>query len=246
MELSVVVPAFDEEGSVELLVEKLVSALGSITKKYEIIFVDDGSRDRTLASLLKLRGRHKRLKIISFSRNFGQSAALSAGFRHAKGKIVVTMDGDLQSDPVDIPVLLEKLGEGFGVVCGWRRFRKDSFSKRFFSNISNFLARLLSGVALHDFSCTFRVYDSRFLRGLVLGDGMHRYVPILLYKRGARVAEVPVNHFPRRAGRSKYGASRLFRGFSDLLRVCFMEPPGNSAKQKQKQKQLYEISKIYD
>lgn len=203
------------------LYKELKSVLKRLKKGYEIIFVDDGSTDDTFKILKTLREKDKKVKIIKFRKNFGQTAAISAGFNRAKGNIMVTMDGDLQNDPEDIPKLLEKIGEGYDVISGWRVDRKDPIVKRIPSRVSNWLARRLTGVNVHDFGCTLKVYKKDTLKNIELYGEMHRYIPALVSWKGFEIGEVKVRHHPRRHGKTKYGIVRLLKGFLDLLNIKF-------------------------
>ena len=222
-DLSVIIPVFNEEKNVKLLYAKLKSVLDTLAKKYEIIFVDDGSTDGTSYLLHQICQKDKDVKVIIFRRNFGQSAAISAGFDYARGDIIVTLDADLQNDPEDIPHLLEKVNEGFDVVSGWRIKRKDPLlTRRLPSYISNWLISLLTGVKLHDHGCTLKAYKKEVAKEIKLYGEMHRFIPALASWVGASICEVEVGHSPRRYGKSKYGVSRIGKGFLDLLTVKFL------------------------
>ena len=221
--LSVLVPVYNEEGNLSLLYEKLMTALKKAGRPYEVIFVDDGSSDGTMEILLDLREKNPNVKIVSFSRNFGQTAALSAGIDVAKGDILIPMDGDLQTDPEDILTLLQKIEEGYDVVSGWRKGRKDSFlSRRLPSMIANKIISLIGGVHLHDYGCTLKAYRRDILKNIRLYGEMHRFIPIYAQWIGARVSEIPVRHFSRGSGTSKYGMSRVFKVILDLMVVKFL------------------------
>jgi len=221
--LSVVIPTYNEEKNVKPLYSQLKKTLDGLKQKYEIIFVDDGSTDRTFSILKQLAKKDKKLKIIRFKRNFGQSAALAAGFNYAKGNVVITMDADLQNHPSDIPKLLKKIDKA-DIVCGWRKKREDAlFSKRIPSFISNWLARKLTKVKIHDFGCTLRAYKREVIKDLDLYGELHRYIPALAKAAGYSVAEVKVKHSARKYGKTKYKFSRLFKGTSDLLTLIFLE-----------------------
>jgi len=220
--LSVVIPAFNEELDILALHESLMNVLRMLGSDYEIVFVDDGSTDDTFNLLRLVRQGDARVKILKLRKNFGQSVALTAGFRHATGRTIVTMDADLQNDPADIPALLGKLKEGYDVVAGHRWRRKDSYlSKRFPSLVSNWLARRLTGVNIHDFGCTLRAYRRQAIENIQLYGEGHRFFLPLIAMQGYRIAEVKVNHRPRKHGKSKYGPGRLVRGLLDLLFVKF-------------------------
>ncbi len=220
--ISVVIPVYNEEKSIPELYYELSSVLETLGKPYEIIFVDDGSTDNSFALMDDIHSRNKNIKIIRFRRNFGQSSAILAGFDHAEGDVIITMDADLQNDPTDIPRLLNKINEGYDVVSGWRADRKDPFlSKKLPSKLSNWLARKLTGVNIHDFGCTLKAYRGRTLRNIELYGEMHRYIPALIVRKGFRVTEIKVNHNPRKFGETKYGTLRLFHGFLDLINIRF-------------------------
>ncbi len=221
--LSILIPVHNEEGNLSLLCEKLGAALKRIGKPYEIIFVDDGSSDGSLEMLQDLRDINPNIKVISFSRNFGQTAALSAGIDFSKGDILIPMDGDLQNDPEDIPVLLQKIEEGYDVVSGWRKDRKDPFlTRRLPSVIANKMISWIGGVSLHDYGCTLKAYRRDILKNIRLYGEMHRFVPIYAQWIGARVTEIPVRHSPRGSGSSKYGMNRVFKVILDLMVVKFL------------------------
>jgi glycosyltransferase involved in cell wall biosynthesis len=217
IELSVVIPVFNEEETAGALVEQLDAVLSGEPIPYEMVLVDDGSRDATPRILGELRALHPRLRVLRMSRNFGQTLAMQAGIDAARGRVVVTMDGDLQNDPRDIPRLLAKIAEGYDVVSGWRRRRKDNPVLRTApSRVANWIIGRLSGVRLHDTGCSLKAYRAANLRGVRLYADMHRFIPAIVSISGARIAEVEVDHHPRRAGRSKYGVSRIFKVALDL------------------------------
>ena len=223
MMISVLIPVFNEEANIPPLYESLTSVLNRIRKDYEVIFIDDGSCDGTLSLIRAISKRDPHIKFLSFSRNFGQTAALSAGIDFSKGEIIIPMDGDLQNDPEDIPVLLQKIDEGFDVVSGWRKDRKDPFLKRRLpSIIANRMISFLGGVRLHDYGCTLKAYRRDILKHIRLYGEMHRFIPIYAKWVGARVSEIPVHHFPRKFGSSKYGINRVFKVLLDLMVVKFL------------------------
>ena len=223
MELSIVVPVFNEEDNVEPLVGEIHSALASVKKSYEIVAVDDGSRDGTFAVLSRLQPSDATLNVIRLKRNFGQTAALAAGLAYAKGNIVVLMDGDGQNDPADIPALLAKIEEGNDLVAGWRFDRQDPFlSRRLPSMIANHLISWTTKVKLHDYGCTLKAMRKEIAKELRLYGEMHRFIPAIAYERGAQIAELKVNHRPRLRGKSKYGITRTLRVVLDLLTVKFL------------------------
>ena len=223
MDLSIVVPIYNEEENILALHEGIRVVLADASMAYEIVYVDDGSFDKSFPILKVIALEDPRVKVIRFRRNFGQTAAMAAGFNISTGEIVVPMDGDLQNDPADIPRLLGKIREGYDVVSGWRRQRKDTFlSRRVPSILANFLISRLTGVHLHDYGCTLKAYRREVLEGINLYGEMHRFVPALASQVGAKVAEIEVAHYPRRFGRSKYGISRTMRVILDLLTVKFL------------------------
>jgi glycosyltransferase involved in cell wall biosynthesis len=216
------VPVHNEERSVALLYDELRSALEPLGTPWETIFVDDGSTDGTFAALTRLHARTPNTKVVRMRRNFGKSAALASGFAHAQGEIVVTIDGDLQDDPAEIPRLLAKLEEGFDLVSGWKTRRRDPLPRRVMSRIFNAVTGRVSGLRLHDMNCGLKAYRSEVVQGMALYGELHRFIPVLAHYRGFRVAELPVNHRPRTHGSSRYGLERYLRGFLDLLTVTFM------------------------
>ncbi len=221
--LSVVIPAYNEEENIPILYERLKGVLEGLQREYEIIFVDDGSMDRTWERLKDIAERDKRVKLIRFRKNYGQTAAMYAGFQHASGEVVVTMDADLQNDPEDIPMLLQKLEEGYDIVSGWRKDRKDPFlSRRLPSMIANWIISKVTGVELHDYGCTLKAYRADIIKRLELYGDMHRFLPALTKRLGARITEVPVQHHPRIYGRSKYGIGRTIRVILDIFLVKFL------------------------
>ncbi|HEY5973320.1 MAG TPA: glycosyltransferase family 2 protein [Geobacteraceae bacterium] len=223
MDLSVVVPIFNEEENVPILYERITGALAASGLAYELILVDDGSGDSSFPLLQGLAVQDARVKVIRFRRNFGQTAAMAAGFTAATGRVVVPMDGDLQNDPSDIPRLLAKIDEGYDVVSGWRKDRQDTFINRKLPSIlANGLISRLTGVHLHDYGCTLKAYRREVLDGINLYGEMHRFVPALASQVGARVTELPVKHHPRLYGTSKYGISRTVRVVLDLMTVKFL------------------------
>jgi glycosyltransferase involved in cell wall biosynthesis len=221
--ISVVIPLYDEEKNVPALYEKLLETLDSTGLPHEIIFCDDGSRDNTLKILKEIASKDKSVKVISFTRNFGQTAAMEAGFLHAKGDVIIPMDGDLQNDPSDIPALIAKLAEGCDVVSGWRRQRKDAFfTKTFPSRIANFIISRITKVHIHDYGCTLKAYRSSILKDFRLYGEMHRLIPAYVQWAGGRIAEIEVKHHPRQFGRPKYTLRKSIRVILDLLTVKFL------------------------
>jgi glycosyltransferase involved in cell wall biosynthesis len=219
VELSILIPLYNEEPNVAPLHAELSPILAAMDVLYEVLIIDDGSTDGTFDRLRQIKTADPQTRIVRFSRNFGQTAALAAGFAHARGRFVVTFDGDLQNDPADIPRLLD-LARTCDVVSGWRKDRKDDFLTRYVpSAIANRLISLVSGVHIHDVGCSLKIFRAEVVKPLKLTPGMHRYLPALASQLGARVTEVVVNHRPRRFGQSKYGLSRTFRVVSDLFRL---------------------------
>lgn len=223
MDLSVAVPVYNEEENVEPLIREIDGALKPLGKSYEIVVVDDGSRDHTFAALAKARREHPALKVVRLKRNFGQTAALAAALAYARGEIIILMDGDGQNDPADIPALLGKIAEGNDLVAGWRFNRRDPFlSRRLPSMIANRLISWTTRVKLHDYGCTLKAMRKDIADNLKLYGEMHRFIPAIAFERGARIAELKVNHRPRLRGQSKYGIGRTLRVVLDLLTVKFM------------------------
>lgn len=217
MKYSVIIPVYNEQDAVVALHREIKQTMDRLGQPYEILFVDDGSRDETFARLNTLSP----IKIIRFRKNFGQTAALDAGFKEAKGEIFITMDGDGQNDPADIPKLLEKLTQDFDLVSGWRKNRQDDFSKRFMSRGANFLRRFLVADHIKDSGCTLKAYRRECFEDLDLFGEIHRFIPAMLVWKGFRVGEVEVNHRPRRAGKTKYNWKRVLKGFVDMVSVWF-------------------------
>lgn len=223
MDLSLVVPIYNEEENIPLLYAEIKEVLDNTSYSYELICVDDGSSDRSVAVLEELHKKDDRVVVIELRRNFGQTAAMSAGFDHARGDIIITMDGDLQNDPHDIPAMVEKLNESYDVVTGWRHDRKDPFiSRKLPSMIANKLISWLTGVGLHDYGCTLKAFRREVTDNIRLYGEMHRFIPAIASGMGISFTEVKVNHRARRFGTSKYGISRTIRVVLDLLTVKFM------------------------
>ena len=221
-EVSVVVPLLNEQDNIGPLYEQIKQSLAD-QYDYEIIFVDDGSSDNSFAILAGLQKTDTGVKVICFRKNFGQTAALSAGFAHAKGKVIVAIDADLQNDPADIPKMIDRLNEGFDVVSGWRKKRHDNaFTRRLPSVIANWLIAKITGVKLHDFGCTLKAYRRDVLAETKLYGEMHRFIPALASWSGAKICEVVVNHRPRTAGVAKYGLARTFKVVLDLITIKFL------------------------
>lgn len=219
---SVVVPFFNEEGSVTPLHAKLIDVMQRLGAPYELIFVDDGSQDQTLKLLTGIYEEDSRVHVLQLRKNFGQTAALKAGFDFAHGNIVIALDGDLQYDPADIPALVDKLGEGYDIASGWRKDRNDDMTRKLPSFIANRIMAGLSRVPLHDFGCTFKAYRRNVIQNIPLYGELHRFIPALASWSGATVVEVPVRLSPRESGTSKYGLGRTVRVLLDLLSIKFM------------------------
>jgi glycosyltransferase involved in cell wall biosynthesis len=213
---------YDEEENVTKACSTLLTSLAELGRTFEVIFVDDGSRDDTFRKLAQLAATDERLKVVRLRRNFGQTAAMAAGFDHARGEVIVPMDGDLQNDPADIALLLDKIDEGYDVVSGWRQDRQDNVVRRLPSRLANRLIGKVTGVRLHDYGCTLKAYRAEIVDETRLYGEMHRFLPALAYQAGARIAEIPVRHHPRVAGKSKYGLGRTFKVLLDLLTVKFL------------------------
>lgn len=223
IDISVVVPIYNEEESVELLVDKLHTSLMATGRTYEVVLVDDGSKDESWAKMMELSKRYPGLHLIRFRRNFGQTAAMSAGFNEARGDIIITMDADLQNDPSDIPLLLAEVDKGFDVVSGWRRNRKDTFiNRRLPSIMANALISKITGVYLHDYGCTLKAYRKEIVQNIQLYGELHRFIPALASWVGGSLSEVVVSHHPRRFGTSKYGIGRTVKVILDLVTVKFL------------------------
>jgi len=222
-ELSVIIPVYNEAGNLRPLHGRLTRALEQLSRTYEILFIDDGSNDGSKSILDALAQEDPQTRVVHFVRNYGQTAAMSAGFRFARAEIVVTLDADLQNDPDDIALLLDTLERGADVVCGWRKERKDPYLTRILpSRIANKIISVASKVPLHDYGCTLRAYRHEFLKDIPLYGEMHRFIPIYVVWAGARLTEVPVRHHPRTQGKSKYGLSRIFKVLLDLITVKFL------------------------
>ena len=220
--VSIVIPVYNEAENVALLHGEIAAAVAGRPEEYEIIFVDDGSRDGSLAALKQLHERDARVRIIQFRKNFGQSAAISAGFENSRGEVVVAMDADLQNDPADIPLVVDKVLEGYDIVNGWRRDRRDKWlTRRLPSFFGNKLVSWITGVHLHDYGCTLRGFRGEVVKDLKLYGEMHRYIPAIASRMGIRSTEIVVRHRERRFGRSKYGLGRTFRVILDVISIKF-------------------------
>ena len=220
MKISFVIPVYNEKDSLVELYEEIISSIGS--KKYEIIFIDDGSTDGSVEILRNLTMKDNNLVLIQFYRNYGKSAALSEGFKRADGDCIVTMDADLQDNPSELDNLLLKLNEGYDVVSGWKKNRKDPLSKRIPSKFFNLVTRIFTGVKIHDFNCGLKIYRKSVIKTLDIYGGRHRYIPALAGQKKFKVSEIVVNHRPRKHGETKYGGRRFFHGFFDLISVLFL------------------------
>jgi len=223
LDLSVVIPIYNEAKNVEKLYEKLEEVLSKLDKSYEVLLVDDGSTDGTTDKLAEIHKRNPKYKVIQFRRNYGQTAAISAGFDYSIGDVIVTIDADLQNDPKDIPKILKKMEDGYDVVSGWRKERKDPFLTRIIpSKVANWLVSILAGIHLHDYGCTLKAYSKDVAKNVQLYGEMHRYIPALASWIGINVTEVPVSHHKRKFGKSKYGLSRTPRVILDLITLKFL------------------------
>ncbi|MBY0373619.1 MAG: glycosyltransferase family 2 protein [Bryobacteraceae bacterium] len=221
--ISIVIPIHNEEPSILPLYDRLTRVLEGIQQKYELIFIDDASNDRSFELLANLVETDRRLKVIRLRRNFGQTAALAAGFDEAQGEVIISMDGDLQHEPEDIPLLLEKMTEGYDIASGWRKNRIDNaVTRKIPSRIANWLMAKVSGIELHDFGTTFKAYRKEILKDINLYGELHRFIPALASQYGARVIEVPIKNVPREAGQSHYGLGRTFRVLFDIITIRFI------------------------
>ena len=223
-DITVIIPVYNEEDSLKILVPKLITVMNKLRKEYECIFVDDGSTDKSFAILKNFIKEFSGLKIIRFRRNFGQTAALTAGIDHAQGKIIIPIDADMQNDPEDIPLFLNKIEEGYDVVSGWRKQRKDAFFIRVLpSKLANFIISKISGVHLHDYGCTLKAYKREIIKNVKLYGEMHRFIPAYASWQGASIAEIETKHYHRQKGRSKYGITRTRKVILDLIVLKFLE-----------------------
>ena len=224
LDLSIIVPVYNEELNLPTLVERIYTATRPLDKSVEIILIDDGSSDDSVRILKELCSQTPELTAVILSRNYGQSAAMSAGFHHAQGRIIISMDGDLQNDPADIPLLLAKLDKGYDVVCGWRKDRQDGYANRVLpSKIANWLIGKMTKVTLHDYGCSLKAYRYEFVKHLTLYGELHRFIPVLVSLDGAKITEIPVNHSPRLKGVSKYGIGRTPRVILDLILMFYFQ-----------------------
>jgi glycosyltransferase involved in cell wall biosynthesis len=219
--VSVVVPLLNEEESISPLANEIRKAMRPLNIGFEVIFIDDGSKDKSLKVIKDICRQDKRFRYLSFQKNYGKSAALQVGFRNATGDVIITMDADLQDDPNEIPNLLKKMQEGYDLVSGWKKVRHDPFVKKHSSRFFNYVTRLMSGIKIHDFNCGLKAYKKEVTDTLRVYGELHRYLPVLAKWNGFTIAEVPVKHHPRRYGKTKFGISRFFKGFIDLVTVIF-------------------------
>lgn len=219
--ISVVIPIYNEKESLPDLTKSLKDILKQY-KEWDVLFVDDGSTDGTTESLIELAKSESNIKLIQFHRNYGKSAALAEGFKITAGDYVITLDADLQDDPNEIPHLVEKLEEGYDLVTGWKKERKDPLSKRIPSKIANFVTGIITGVKVHDMNCGLKIYRRSVVKSLDVYGGRHRYIPALAGQKNFRITEIPVKHHTRKYGKTKYGGSRLFHGFFDLITILFL------------------------
>ncbi len=219
--ISVLVPLYNEEESLRPLVQEIKKSVEKLSIDYEILFVDDGSTDKSFSVIKELARNDNKIRYISFRKNYGKSAALDVGFKNVKGDVVITMDADLQDDPAEIPNLLKKLEEGYDLVSGWKKVRYDPFVKKYSSRFFNYVTRLLTGIKIHDFNCGLKAYRKKVVKELDIHGELHRYIPVLAGWKGFRISEIVVKHHPRRYGKTKFGISRFFKGFLDLITVIF-------------------------
>ena len=222
LDLTLIIPLLNEEDSLRPLMEKIRGTLRETGMAYEVIFIDDGSTDGSMAVLESLHGAHPEIQVIQFRRNFGKAAAYTAGFGRARGRFVITMDADLQDDPAEIPGLLAKLDEGYDLVSGWKKKRFDPLGKTLPSKFFNWVTGRVSGIKIHDFNCGLKAYRNEVVKDVRVFGELHRYIPVLADLEGYRVGEIPVQHHPRQFGVTKYGMGRLLKGFLDLLTVMYI------------------------
>lgn len=222
MDISVVVPLYNEAESLPELHDRITAALEAAGRSFEVLYIDDGSRDGSFETIRRLRENDGRVRAVRFRRNYGKSAALAVGFEASRGDVVVTMDADLQDDPAEVPGMADLLDEGFDLVSGWKKTRKDPLSKRIPSKLFNWVTGIVSGLRLHDFNCGLKAYRREVVETIPVYGELHRYLPVLAHWAGFRVTETPVLHHPRKHGQSKFGLGRFTHGFFDLLTVYFV------------------------
>ncbi|NIA30970.1 MAG: glycosyltransferase [Actinobacteria bacterium] len=222
MEISLVIPLYNEEESLVELHHQIKNVMARLEKSYEIIFIDDGSTDKSAGIIEDLHKQDEHVKLIQFRKNYGKSAGLAAGFKAASGDFVITMDADLQDDPAEIPNLLNKLQEGYDLVSGWKKVRHDPLSKRLASKVYNYFTSIFSGIRLHDFNCGLKAYKVDVVKSMNVYGELHRYLPVIAHRNGFRVTEIPVKHRARKYGRSKFGGARFARGAFDLMTITFL------------------------
>ncbi len=219
--VSVLVPLLNEEESLSKLTREISSVFENISTDYEIFFVDDGSTDNSMKTIKDLARTNNKIRYISFRKNYGKSAALNVGFRNVTGDVVITMDADLQDDPAEIPSLLQELQKGYDLVSGWKKQRHDPFIKKYSSRFFNYVTKVMSGIKIHDFNCGLKAYRKAVVKSIDIHGELHRYIPVLADWKGFKISEVVVKHHPRRYGKTKFGISRFFKGFIDLITVIF-------------------------
>jgi glycosyltransferase involved in cell wall biosynthesis len=222
MDLSIIIPLYNEEDSIAELSEQLSGVLEGLDLSYEICFVDDGSTDDSLIRIKQLKGQNKNIKILSFRKNYGKSAALSEGFKMATGDIIITLDADLQDDPAEIPNLIHKINDGYDLVSGWKKKRQDPITKTLPSKLFNYITARMTGIELHDFNCGLKAYRKEVIREIPVYGSLHRYLPVLAHWKGFAIGEIIVHHQARKYGVTKYGWRRFFDGFFDLFTVLFL------------------------
>ena len=220
--LSVVVPLYNEKESISQLSSEISDAVEKLSLEYEVIFIDDGSKDGSFEEIRSLASKDSKIKCLRFRRNYGKAAALSEGFKVANGQLVITMDSDLQDDPSEIGSLIDKINEGFDVVSGWKKSRKDPWSKKLPSKLFNLVTRIMSGIRIHDFNCGLKIYKVDVIKTISVYGDMHRYIPVLAKLAGFSVSEIVVNHRARLYGKTKFGAGRFLKGFLDLVTVIYL------------------------
>ncbi|MBL7196591.1 MAG: glycosyltransferase family 2 protein [Candidatus Omnitrophica bacterium] len=221
-DISIIIPTYNEEQSIKLLYEQIVRVLDTLDKNYEVIFIDDGSTDSTFKEIYKLHCLNNKVKCIHLRKNFGKSLALDIGFNEALGDIVITMDADLQDDPEEIRKFINKINEGWDVVSGWKKMRKDPLEKRLASELFNTVVAKASGLRLHDFNCGFKAYRRNVLKTIELYGGLHRFIPVIAYSYGFKICEIPVKHHKRRFGETKFGKERYLAGLLDFFTTIFI------------------------